>query len=189
MEHFIAACRRQYRQAFTQLRQAVELCPDELWIEREGREPPIWQQVFHTLLVTQGYATASFEGAGEGLAADVLELREAEQGEPPWRPLVEAVGRLMDGDERPPGKVGREPMSELLETVHRQCNEALERDADLPPEAPEANPFPWTGSTSIDKHIYNVRHLQHHIGRVNGVLRCRANIGNPWVAEDVAPKD
>ncbi len=186
MKIFVEACERQYRHTFTMLRQAVELCPEELWAEREEGEPPVWQQVYHTLIITDGYAGESF-GDFPTEAVSVLEPREPEPGEPPWRPLVERVEALMHADHVPAAVVTRERMLEYLGRVEERCHEALARDAGLDPADPATNPFPWTGSTAFDKHIYNLRHLHHHLGRVNGLLRRRAGVGNPWVAESFEP--
>lgn len=186
MEVFVEACKRQYRHTFAMFRQAVELCPPELWAEREAGEPPFWQQAYHALIITEGYAS---EGLGDlpAEAARVLEPREPEPGEPPWRPLVERVEALMDADHVPAGVVTRDRMLEYLNRVRERCRESLARDAGLDPADPAANAFPWTGSTAFDKHIYNLRHLHHHLGRLNGLLRRRAGVGNPWVAEPFEP--
>lgn len=189
MELFIQACQRQYQQAFTMLRRAIELCPDELWADSEEREPAFWRQVFHVLVITLGYGSQGCHHRTDrvdktlALVDQTLQPRPARPGEQPWRPRVEAVDRLMDAMHVPAGMVTRDTMLEFLDTAHRQCLEALERDVKLPPDAIEANPFQWTGPTTFDKHLYNLRHLQHHLGRVNGLLRRRADISNPWVSE------
>ena len=183
MDLFIEACRRQYRLSLTMARQAVELCPDEVWNQREEGEPPFWQQMFHALQITEGYAAESFADARMDLAVRLLEPRDAVEGEPPFRPLVEAVGRLMDASYEPPHVADRETLLDLADQVLERCNASLDRDGARAPDDPAANPFPWTGATSYDKHIYNLRHLHHHLGRINGLLRRQANIGNPWVME------
>lgn len=186
MDVFVEACKRQYRHTFTMLRQALELCPEELWAEREDNEPPFWQQAYHTLIITEGYASEGFGDPPE-FVARVLEPREPEPGEPPWRPLVEKVEALMKADHVPAGVVTRDQMLEYLSQVQERCHEALARDGARDPADPASNTFPWTGTTAFDKHIYNLRHLHHHLGRLNGLLRRRADVGNPWVAEPFEP--
>ncbi len=189
MDVFVESCKRQYRQSFTMLRQALELCPEGLWTERTESDPPFWQQAYHTLVITEGYASTGFEGVGDNdLLVRVLQPRDPQPGEPPWAPLVEGVGGLMKADYEPAGgTVTREEMVGYLGDVHERCDDALDRDAGLDPADPAANPYPWTGKTSFDKHIYNLRHLHHHLGRLNGLLRSRADVGNPWVTEPVEP--
>ena len=183
MDLFVDACRRQYRNSFAMARQAVELCPDGVWTMREEREPPFWQQMFHALQITEGYAGEGFSDWRTDLAERVLQPRAPSQGEPPFGPLVEAVRNLMDPSYEPPEVVTRQEMLRLVDETESCCFRALERDAGRPADAAEANPFPWTGTTSYDKHIYNLRHLHHHLGRINGLLRRLADIGNPWVME------
>ncbi|MEM8933738.1 MAG: DinB family protein [Acidobacteriota bacterium] len=181
MDLFFDSCRRQYEQTMAMVRGAIELCPDEVWAHREEREPPFWHQMFHALKVTEGYAGESFDDLRTELAVEVLQPRRPVDGEPSYRPLIEAIGRLMDADYQPPGVVDRAAMLELADHVLACCLASLDRDADRPVDDPAANRFPWTGTTSFDKHIYNLRHLHHHLGRINGLLRRQADIGNPWV--------
>jgi hypothetical protein len=39
---------------------------------------------------------------------------------------------------------------------------------------------PWTGATRIGKMIYNLRHIQHHLGEVNAELIRRGIEGVGW---------
>lgn len=68
------------------LRQAVELCPPELWAEREAGEPPFWQQAYHALIITEGYAS-------EGLGDLPAEAAIIPSGLGEGRPGAEAGGR------------------------------------------------------------------------------------------------
>lgn len=189
MDIFVEACERQYLRSFDMLRQALELCPDELWAA-EGDDVPFWRQAYHTLMVTEGYATAEFETVGGPAVERVFGgLREPGPGEPSYLPRVEALGALMDAGQAPTGVLGREEALAYLESVVEDCRASLERDATRDPSDPASNPFPWTGSTVYDKHMYNLRHLHHHLGRMNGFLRRRADIGNPWVMEGGPPSD
>lgn len=185
MEIFVEASKRQYGHTFAMLRQAVELCPDELW-DAPGDDPPLWAQMYHTILVTNGYAAPSLDFKTDDIALRVFgPLRSPEPGEPPFRPLIEATSKLMNADNETQGTLSREEILNLLTEAQENCNAALDADAGRTPDDPASNPYPWTGPTAYDKHMYNMRHLQHHLGRVNDFLRRRAGIGNPWVMEKV----
>ena len=181
MHVFAEACERQYRQTFTMMRQALELCPEELWADSEDNEPPFWQQAFHALVVTGAYASEGPDGFRPEIAVRVLAPREPKQGEPPWHPIGEVLRGLMSAKYRPPEVLSRAEMLEYLAEVEQSCRDSIARDAERDPVDPASNPFPWTGTTAFDKHIYNLRHLHHHLGRLNGLLRRRADVANPWV--------
>jgi len=51
------------------------------------------------------------------------------------------------------------------------------------------SPFEWHGFPKIDLIDYNLRHLQHHIGQLDIVLRREQDTGNPWImSDDLAEK-
>ncbi len=181
MEVFVESCRRQYRQSFTMLRQVVELCPDELWDDGSD-EAAFWQQLYHVLLITDGYATGVVGDLDE-VARRVLNPPVPAPGEPPFKPLFDKVSGLMTTGFETVAPLTRQEALALLDDVETHCDEALVRDSGRDASDPASNPFPHTGSTAYDKHIYNLRHVHHHLGRLNGLLRRKAGIANPWVGE------
>jgi hypothetical protein len=49
------------------------------------------------------------------------------------------------------------------------------------------NIMPWSGPTLADRLVYNLRHAQHHIGRLHSILG-RNKIHVPWVMGDFSQR-
>jgi hypothetical protein len=42
--------------------------------------------------------------------------------------------------------------------------------------------FPGKQFSRAELHLYNIRHIQHHVGQLSMHLRARANVAIPWVS-------
>ena len=154
---FLDICRNDYGAVFQMVREAIELCPAELWDERTD-EPPFWQQAYHTIMYVdfylgespQSFCRPSFAGDEDGN----LEFIPTRAPSP-------------------------QQMKDYLEDVSQRCEITLNK---LPPDQLEGeNTFPWTGPTPAHRLIYNIRHAQHHVGWLNSTLARKTGKAAGWV--------
>jgi hypothetical protein len=151
----------QYRAALTMLRNAIQLCPESLWLE--GSPNRFWHIAFHALFYTHFY-----------LAPDEAEFipwehhrREYQYlGHVPWRPNEP---HIVDQPYT---------QAELLGYLDLCFVEVEKQTSTLIPHAPSG--FYWLDFSKLELQFYNIRHLQHHTGQLAERLRTRAGIGLPW---------
>ena len=159
---------RQYGAALAMLQHGVEACPDSLWDAREDGAP-VWRHAYHALWFLDGYL---HKALGRTLAPPSFHVAGAEGIAPP----------------HPSPAFPRENIREYLEAVtartlaiiREQGTEGLVRPAY----------FHWHGLTFLDTLIYNLRHVQHHVGQINLVLRNTAGVSSEWIGfkEDPGPR-
>ena len=159
-----AILKSQYHAAFGMLKQAVEQCPDGLWLS--GEHPnAFWHVAYHAAFVTYLYLHPDFEGFHPW-----PNHREGYQflgpvpGNPQLRPKIE------------------EPYSkaQIMEFV-QLCDGAVDGDLDkLDLGAPESG-FPWYKMSKLEHQLVNIRHLQHHAAQLADRLRRVAGVGIDWV--------
>ena len=87
--------------------------------------------------------------------------------------------RMMARDYQPSRTLTRDEMLDYLSHLWASTDEALERDLDRGLES--SHPQVWAGPNLLEKHIYYLRHAQHHVGRLNSMLYRKAGVPNPWV--------
>jgi hypothetical protein len=78
-------------------------------------------------------------------------------------------------DELPTREAALDRLADIRSTVEQRLAE-LDDAALLEPETAH----PWTGPTRLGKLIYNLRHIQHHLGEVNAELIRRGIKGVGW---------
>ena len=137
---------------------AVRACPDSLWSDRT-REPEFWYIVFHTLFWLDFYLTASPGRFAPPPPFSSTELDPA--GILPERPYT------------------REEMLGYLEHGRTQCRRTI---AALTAE--EAGRQFTFGSVELpvgELLLYTLRHVQHHAGQLNLMLRQQTGSAPRWV--------
>ena len=154
---FLDICRNDYRAVFQMLREAIEICPENLW-DDEGDEPPFWQQAYHTLWYTDFYLGDS--------PGSFRKVSIAEDG-------------ANDLKHRAVGAPSKQQIQSYLEEASNRCEASLDKLASAPLDG--ENKFPWTGPTLAHRLIYNIRHAQHHVGRLNSILARKAGRAARWV--------
>ena len=154
---FLNICRKNYNAVFQMLRNAIELCPTELWDQRTD-EPLFWQQAYHTIYYIDFYLSDSPESS-----------RRAS--------FVE--GEATNLKHVPTNTPSPQQIRDYLEEVIQNCETVLNSltIAELEGE----NKFPWTGPTPAYRHIYNIRHAQHHVGWLNSILAREVGTAAEWV--------
>ena len=154
---FLDICRNYYGAVFQMLRSAIKLCPKALWDERAD-EPPFWQQAYHALWATDFYLNDSPKG---------------------YRQPSFVEGQATDLAYKPIKTPTRQQILDYLEEVSSKCDLLLDRLDSAQLEG--KNTFSWTGPTLAHRLIYNIRHAQHHIGRLNSILSRKDKRPAAWV--------
>ena len=78
-------------------------------------------------------------------------------------------------DELPSKEAALNKLADIRSTVEQRLTK-LDDTVLLEPETAH----PWTGATRVGKLIYNLRHIQHHLGEVNAELIRRGIEGVGW---------
>jgi hypothetical protein len=155
--------RRQFGAALGMLENAVRACPEELWGAR-GRTPEFWYVVYHTLFFTDLYLSGSAEGFAPPEPFTLDELDPA--GVMPERVYTkeELLDYLRHGREKCRATVG----ALTGEGARALCK------------------FGRFEMSFAELLLYNLRHVQHHAGQLNLMLRQETGAAPGWVcaAED-----
>jgi len=158
-----AALLSQYAAALRMMRRTIENCPDDLWNDPAFGNR-FWHIVYHTLFYTHLY-----------LSPSEAEFR-------PWERMRESY-HFFSAEPEPQGGFPREfepyRRAELLEyqVLLEQSLEALVQAVPLD----AGSGFSWLPFNRMEVHIYNLRHMQHHIGQLIERLRATTGSGVGWV--------
>jgi hypothetical protein len=170
---------RQYRALFQMLRNAIEQCPEELWA-RPLDEAAFWQQALHAISSTQMYLRDSPKDPAqrsdrEQLMRDLgLTMKDWSDGEKDR--LREVLQKLTEPDFHPPIVPSKQTLLAYIEETAALCTQRLAQREQFA----SSNPFEWTGPTVVERLIYNLRHTQHHIGRLHSILG-RHGVRMKWI--------
>ena len=153
----------QYRAGIEMLGQAVELCPEELWLSSEYQNR-FWHIAYHSVFYVHFYVQPS----------------EAEFK--PWakhRPNSNYLGPRPWAKDEPfelPAPYSKRDVHEYLEL----CRDEVARQ--IPVVCLEASSgFSWLPFNKLELQLYNIRHLQHHTGQLIDRLRNAVGLGVGWV--------
>jgi len=148
----------QFGAALDMLEQAVHACPDELWGER-SRRPEFWYIVFHTLFYLDLYLSDSAEGFTP--------------------PAPFTLDELDDRGLMPDRVYTKKELLEYLEHGRQKCRSRI---ASLTEEGAERRSgFRWLDMPVAAAHLYNLRHLQHHVGQLYLLLRQTVDATPGWI--------
>ena len=145
----------QYRAALAMLGKAVRKCPDALWDDRRYVNV-FWHVAYHALFYTHFY------------------LQDSPDAFTPWA--------KHETDRR---YLGREPgetpysKDEILEYLSICREQVKERMVALNLEAESG--FSWLPYTKLEVQIYNIRHLQQHVGELYERLGAHGECELQWI--------
>jgi hypothetical protein len=153
----------QYSAALEMLEQAIEKCPQRIWVAAEDKTK-FWRIVYHALFYTHLY------------------LQDAEKDFQPWE-KARAEYQFMGPVPWPPHnmpKIGepysKEDMLAYLAFIRKQVQErvpALDLEA--------SSGFGWLPFGKLELQFYTIRHLQQHTGELYERLGVRAGIDLDWI--------
>lgn len=162
-----AALKSQYHAALAMLREAVESCPDDLWLSDAYRNA-CWQIAYHALFFTHLY------------------LQENEAAFEPWEhhqsgvQHEDGIGGRADPESDLPLLPRPYTKAEVL-AYCTACDDMVDGAVDaMDLDSPESG-FSWYRIPKIDHQIVNIRHVQHHAAQLADRLRASADIGVRWV--------
>lgn len=158
-QHFV----RQYLAILAMLKQAIEECPEQLWLDSKYTNQ-FWHIAYHAIFYTHFYLHAS-EAEFRPWAKHQKESNYL--GRRPWAP------------DEPMPKVEPYTCVDVLE-YHALCCEEVKAKVPAVPLEGESG-FSWLPFNRFEVHLYNLRHLAHHTGQLTDRLRAGAGIGSPWV--------
>lgn len=153
---------RQYRAALAMLGQAIELCPEELWVASEYRNR-YWHIAYHAVFYTHFYIQPS-EAEAQKWPKHIADSQFLSP--PPW------------ASQEP---VAIEPYTKAdVQEFLALCRNEVEKQ--LPAvQLEDASGFYWLKFNKLELQLYNLRHLEHHVGQLADRLRAHANVGLSWV--------
>jgi hypothetical protein len=150
----------QFGAALAMLENAARACPDRLWADR-SRPPEFWYLVFHTLFWLDLYLTGAVEGFSPPAPFGLEELDP--EGVLPERPYSRTT--LLDYLEHGRAKCRATLEGLTVETARRPCR------------------FTWGECSFRELLLYNLRHVQHHAGQLQLLLRQADVPPPPWVGQ------
>lgn len=157
----------QYHAALAMLRETIERCPEELWLDDEPRNA-FWQVAYHTLFFAHLY------------------LQPSEEAFRPW------VGH-QSGVQHEDGIAGPADPDSDLPLVPQPyskpdalaywsvCDGMVDVAVDaLDLRSPESG-FSWYPIPKLEHQLVNLRHIQHHMAQLADRLRQAEDVGVRWV--------
>jgi len=148
----------QFGAAIDMLENAMRACPDELWYDR-SRKPEFWYVAFHTLFYLDLYLSDTDVGFTPPPPFTLDEMDPA--GIMPERPHT------------------KEDLFNYLDHGREKCRRTV---ADLTADkAVQRCGFYWLELSVAELMLYNMRHVQHHAGQLNMMLRQATDSAPRWV--------
>ncbi len=157
---------QQFVAAIDMLENAIVACPDALWGDR-AQQPEFWYTTFHALFYLDLYLSGTEKGFSPPPPFTLDEMDE--RGLLPDRVYskAELLAYLKRGREK-----CRRTMSALTdEMLEQRCG------------------FSWLDISQVEIHLYNMRHVQHHAGQLNTLLRQHAVPVPRWVRKSAKTLD
>jgi len=148
----------QFGAALDMLERAVQACPEGRWAGGSG-PAEFWYLTYHTLFWLDVYLSGAVEGFAPPAPFGLEELDPA--GRIPERPYTRAE------------------LLAYLEHGRRKCRAVCEALAGE--RARERCRFRWGEVSFLELQVYNLRHVQHHVGQLNLLLRQAGGPVPRWV--------
>ena len=153
---FLDICRENYLALMKMLEQTIILCPNELWADKSN-QPQFWQEIYHTLFYLDFYFGNN------------------------WKKKPERFDVEENLGEVPKTILSKEDLLSYLEEMREKCIDVLSNVTTN--ELQGKNSYFWTGSTLSHKLVYNIRHSQHHVGKINLLLSTNGIEAAKWVID------
>jgi hypothetical protein len=167
MQELRTTLKSQYRAALAMLRQAVELCPEESWVD-DGHTNAPWQIAYHTLFFAHLY------------------MQPEEAAFRPWE-QHRANAQYPDCIAGPPNPDSDLPL--LPEPYGKDevlaycdvCELMVEDAVDAIDVTASESGFYWYPIPKLEHQLVNLRHIQHGAAQIADRVRAAADVGVDWV--------
>ena len=154
-----AIIQSQFLATLEMLKLAIEQCPEAIWADPQPKNK-FWHTAFHSLFFTHFY------------------LHPTEGDYVPWEKHRQEVVSLQPSDD--PNSVEPYSKDEVLEFLTFCQQQVREKVAASDLEAESG--FHWLPFNTLEKHLYNIRHVQQHTGELYERLG-QAGIDLHWVGK------
>ncbi len=154
----------QFGAAIDMLENAMRECPEPVWGNRSLR-PEFWYTAFHTLFFLDLYLSDSVSGFAPPPPFTLDELDE--RGILPDRVYTKAE------------------LQQYLEHGREKCRKRIATLTD--DEANRRCGIDWLDLSTAEILLYNLRHVQHHAGQLNMILRQNSDSVPRWVRKTAMP--
>jgi hypothetical protein len=154
---------RQFGAAIDMLENAMLACPGDVWGDRSQR-PEFWYVAFHTLFFLDLYLSDSDAGFAPPAPFTLDELDE--RGLLPDRVYTKAE------------------LQRYLEHGREKCRTTIAAMTEA--RANRRCGFDWLDISVAESLLYNMRHVQHHAGQLNFILRQKVDSAPRWVRKTEA---
>lgn len=157
----------QYHAALAMLRDAIERCPEDLWLDSRPTNA-FWQIAYHALFFTHLYVGQDAESFRPW-----AEHQRDTQNE-------DGIGGTPD----PASTLPRIPQPYSKEQTLRYwhiCDEMIDGAVDALDLRRRDSGFSWYRMSKLEHQIVNIRHIQHHTAQLSDRLRAAQNAGVKWV--------
>jgi hypothetical protein len=138
----------QFEAALSMLKDCIEQCPPEHWDGVVGKYP-FWQVAYHVLCFVDLYLSPN-EGSFQLGKFHPQGMKELD-------------------DEYPSRRFDKRELAEYLEFCHRKAIASIAAETGESLEGPSGHSHLQFSRGEL--HIYNLRHVQHHVGQLNAFLR------------------
>jgi hypothetical protein len=150
------AIQSQYKAALAMLRQAIEKCPEALWVDASYQNP-FWRVAYHVLIYTHFY------------------LSPSEDDFTPWEKYQKDLQLL--GQDIPGARTYSR--AEVLDYLALVLDEV---DSQVPAlDMAAESGFHWLPFNKLELQFYNIRHVQQHTGELCERLGGHGEIEVGWV--------
>jgi hypothetical protein len=160
--------------AIDMLKNAIVLCPDKLWLT----DRKFYYLTYHTVIFLDYYLTYPVSDFNPDLPYTITDAAKI----PP-----DAVDDVM-----PNQFYSKEDFFIYLSAIREKCKKLITQASE------EKLRSRWIEDAEIEMHglcptlvvdysvleilFYNLRHVQHHVGQLNMILRQKANEAAPWIS-------
>jgi hypothetical protein len=157
----------QYHAALAMLRQAIDNCPDELWLKSSNANA-FWQIAYHVIFFTHLY------------------LHKEDADFVPWSGHQDDVAypSAIKGGYKNEGAARELPVPYTRAQVLEYCDECgrlVDQAVDSFDLDAATCGFWWYEMGKLEHQFVNIRHLQHHTAQLVDRLRNEAGIAVSWV--------
>lgn len=167
------ALKSQYHASLATLRQAIDKCPDDLWVSDDYLNP-FWRIAYHSLYFLHLYIQphvsdfCPWEHHQEG-AQDMDDY--------PSPPEIEALFTPHDRPKYVDKVYTKAEVLEYADFCEQMIDDAVDALDLLSPESG----FVWYKISKIEFQFVTIRHLQHHAAQLGERLRTSSDIELTWV--------
>lgn len=163
----------QYHGALAMLRQTIEKCPQELWIDKAYTNP-FWRIAYHALFYCHLYS--------QPRAQDFRpwKLHQTSIQDLDDIPAPPDILDVIELPHRPPQTGEPYSKTQVLEYL-TFCEDMIDAAVDRLDLLSLDSGFHWSKRPKAERQIVNIRHIQHHTAQLAVRLRESAGIGIDWI--------